>query len=85
MKAFLDLDRVLVVEENKAGKEREGKIRIRKVRVVRREGDKAIVDGGLKSGDIMWLTALPDVIDGMGVRIVAGDNEEESKKTTPLP
>ena len=85
MKAFLDLDRVLVVEEGKTAVNREGKIRIRKVKVVRREGDKAIVDGGLKSGDIICLTALPDVIDGMGVRIVAGDNEEESKKTTPLP
>jgi len=75
MKAFYDLDHVLVVDDN-------DKIQIRQVRVVRREPDVAIVTEGLKQGERVCLTALADVIEGMKVRIVDEDEEGAGKGTT---
>lgn len=74
MKAFHDLDHVLVVDKNQ-------RLRIRQVKVVRREGDMAIVAEGLKQGEQVCLTSLPDVIDGMEVRIVTGGDEGGIKET----
>jgi RND family efflux transporter MFP subunit len=79
MKAFLDLEHVLVVDDK-------NRIRIREVRVARREGDLAIVSNGLKKGEKLCLTALVDVIEGMEVRIVekGSDNlEKEGEATQP--
>lgn len=75
MKAFQDLEHVLVVDDN-------NRIRVRQVRVVCREGEVAIVTEGLKSGERLCLTALPDVIDGMEVRIVDESKVEAGKAST---
>lgn len=79
MKAFLDLEHVLVVDDK-------NRIRIREVRVARREGDLAIVSNGLKKGEKLCLTALVDVIEGMEVRVVeksSGDRNREGRTTQP--
>lgn len=78
MKAFQDLEHVLVVDDKM-------RIRIRRVRVVRREGDVAIIAEGLKEGERVCLTALSDVIDGMEVKIVDESKGGDSEKTTQLP
>lgn len=75
MKAFWDLDHVLVVDEK-------NRLDIRQVRVVRREGEVAIVAEGLNQGERVCLTALPDVIDGMEVRVVDENVNKEGKAST---
>lgn len=73
MKAFLDLEHVLVVDDK-------NRIRIREVRVARREGNLAIVSNGLKKGEKLCLTALVDVIEGMEVRIVEKPNDDRDRE-----
>ncbi len=78
MKAFQDLDHILVVDEN-------NRIEIRRVKVVRREGDMAIISEGLKQGERICLTSLTDVIEGMEVRIVEEAVKGDVKSAVQLP
>ncbi|MFK5924378.1 MAG: efflux RND transporter periplasmic adaptor subunit [Verrucomicrobiota bacterium] len=77
MKAFVDLNHLLIVNDK-------SRLEIRQVRVVRREGAVAIIAEGLKNGERICMTALPDVIDGMEVRIVEEEKvkEDGNKQTT---
>lgn len=75
MKALIGLDEVLIVGEE------DGKtvLRTRRVKVLRRIKDLAIVSVGLEEGDRVCLTPLVDVIDGMEVRIVGEEKKDEKK------
>ncbi len=55
--AFLDLKRVVVVDPD-------NKLRFREVNLLRREGENVLVSGGLKKGDQLCLTELPEMIEG---------------------
>ncbi len=63
-------DRVYLVDA-------ENHLRVREVRVARREGDRVILESGLQGGDRVCLSPLENVVDGMSVR-VAGDDEDRS-------
>ena len=63
----------------------DNKLRFRKVDVVWREGGDALVGSGLKDGDRVLLTEIPDVVEEMQVRIVgdeAGSGKRRSKRRT---
>jgi len=74
LSAFLDFDRVVMVNSD-------NKLEFRKVKVLRRQGDEAIVGEGLKQGDRICLTALDSVVEGMEVEVKS--DEEEVEKTSP--
>ena len=57
--AFLDLERVVLVEN--------GKLRFRRVEVLRRHGDFVYVSGGLNKGELLCLTELATMIEGAEV------------------
>ncbi len=78
MKAFQDLEHVLVVDDK-------NRIRIREVRVARREGDLAIVSNGLKRGERLCLTALVDVIEGMEVKVAEKRGDDTEGESPALP
>jgi RND family efflux transporter MFP subunit len=63
--------RVLVVEEGSAGSHR---LRFRDVDVLRRESARAIIGAGLAEGEIVCVSPLDVVVEGMKVRI-EGDKE----------
>ena len=65
--AFLDLKRVVVVDEN-------DQIRFRDVTILRREDDAVLVSKGLKEGERVSLTELANMIEGV---------EVEPRKATP--
>lgn len=81
MKALVGLDKVLIVKEEN----QKSVLRIRKVKVLRRIKDVAIVSQGLKAGDRVCLTPLVDVIDGMEVRIVGEEKDEKKPGKTIQP
>lgn len=54
-------DEVLVVDE-------EDRLRFRRVRVVRADGEEVLVDSGLEAGERVCLSPLDTVVDGMRVR-----------------
>jgi len=58
--AFLDLNRVVVVDPD-------NKLRFREVTLLRREGENVFVSGGLKKGEQLCLTELPGMIEGSSV------------------
>ncbi len=71
--AVRDGRRVLVVERSAddGGTDDElplGRLRFRDVDVLRFERERALVRGGLRAGDILCVTPLAEVVDGMRVR-----------------
>lgn len=48
------------------------RIRFRKVKVARTQGDEVIIEDGLKDGEEVVVTPLKAVTDGMAVRLVGG-------------
>jgi RND family efflux transporter MFP subunit len=59
-------DAVLVVDES-------GKLRSRRVEVVKLDERRAYIGSGLQAGEIVCLTALDFVVDGMSVKIAPGN------------
>ena len=47
----------------------EGRLQSRKVNVVRNQGDMALVDEGLKDGDVVLTTRPPKILDGLAVDV----------------
>lgn len=70
--AFLDLDRVVIVDE-------EDKIRIRDVVVVKRRKDAVLVSEGLREGELLCLTEIPDLVEGIKVAPRPQSEEPEGK------
>ena len=62
-RAFLDEQRVLVVDGDE-------KLRFRQVKVVRPDGGDLLVSEGLKDGERICMTALAAPVDGMSVRVI---------------
>jgi multidrug efflux pump subunit AcrA (membrane-fusion protein) len=61
--ALRDGDRIFVVDE-------ESKLQIRPVRVVRRDRDHVIIDGGVSDGDQVVISPLRIYSEGMELRVV---------------
>jgi len=76
--AFLDLDRVTVVDPD-------DRIRFRSVKVVHREGEDVYVSSGLEKGDRVCVTELPDVIEGTRVSAVLIKIDEASDEALSSP
>ena len=57
-------DEVVVVDA-------EGRLRIRRVEILRRERDRVLVTGGLRSGEYVCEKPLSVTVEGMEVRILA--------------
>jgi RND family efflux transporter MFP subunit len=53
--------------------EKDSRLRFRKVEVVRIEGEKVFVSSGLNNGEMLVITPMKAVSDGMSVRVVAAD------------
>ncbi|MEM7700013.1 MAG: efflux RND transporter periplasmic adaptor subunit [Verrucomicrobiota bacterium] len=66
--AFLDLDRVVVIDPD-------NRLRFREVSVVHREGDTVYIDQGLKEGDRLAVTELSRMIEGILVEPRVLDTE----------
>ena len=49
--------------------DREGRLRARKVEVVRSERDRLVIGSGLEKGELVCVSHLPGAVDGMAVRI----------------
>jgi RND family efflux transporter MFP subunit len=58
--------------------EKDGRLRFRKVEVARIEGEKVFVSAGLNNGEVLVITPLKAVSDGMSVRVVAADGDDLS-------
>lgn len=56
----------------------DGRLRFRKVDVAIMQGDKAVVQTGLKTGQQVIVTPLKAVTDGMAVRVVGSKGEDRS-------
>ena len=83
LKAFYDLDQLIVVDQR-------NRLQFRKVTVMRRQGNEAIVSEGLAAGERICTTALEAVIEGMEVEIAEsepqdGDGPQDSPKLTETP
>jgi multidrug efflux system membrane fusion protein len=59
-RAFVDLERVAVVDAK-------NQLRVREVKVLRRAGDEALVISGLEDGERVCLTQLAEMVEGMAV------------------
>ncbi len=59
--ALRGVDRVLVIAE--------GRLRFRQVRVLRRQGEMIVIGSGLEAGEMVCLSPLDTVADGMRVRV----------------
>ena len=59
-------DRVLIVDVD-------GRLRYRQVEVLRSTTESVLVSGGLEEGDLVSISALDAVVDGMAVQIAGGD------------
>jgi len=53
----------------------EGKLRIREVEIIRYDHDTALISTGLKSGELIVITTLSGVSDGMKVRAAQGEKK----------
>ncbi|MFT5466838.1 MAG: RND family efflux transporter MFP subunit [Verrucomicrobiales bacterium] len=62
LSAFYEPDKLVIVD-------RKNLLRFRTVKVIRREGDDALVNLGLKAGDRICMTAMEAVIEGMEVNV----------------
>lgn len=69
-KAFYGKDRILVVKPDKT-------VGLRKVTVIRTEYDEVVVAEGLAEGELVAISPVPNVIDGMSVQINEGHGSEE--------
>ncbi len=65
-------DRVLVVAD--------GRLRYRPVEVVRTAGDQVVVGSGLEPGELVCVSTLDTVVDGMSVRTVREDPPLETER-----
>lgn len=74
-KAFVDTDRVLVVDA-------EQRLRFRKVEVVHESPQEMYVSAGLDEGEKVCVTALAAVVEGMEVRVL-GDEGKEKEQELP--
>lgn len=73
-RAFLDLNRVAVVDPD-------DKLRFREVKVLRRQGELVYVAGGLQEEERVCLTELPEMVEGMSVAIQMA--EDSTEPTSP--
>ncbi|MGD8564334.1 MAG: hypothetical protein PVG03_17465, partial [Desulfarculaceae bacterium] len=53
-------------------------LKFRKVKVARRWGDKVLITGGLKQGELVVTSSLRSVSDGMKVRLASAERPEAS-------
>ena len=66
----------------------DGRLRIRKVEILRTERDDVIVGSGLEAGDRVCISPLQAVIDGMRVRVIDPTQDESDRglaRTSPEP
>ncbi len=71
--SLLKDDRVLIVDT-------ENRLSYKNVDVLRRVGSKVLITGGLQKGDLVCLSSLPSVVEGMEVRLA-----QELQAQTPAP
>ncbi len=71
--ALRDGGRVLVAGDD-------GRLRFRDVRVVRSRGDEVVIGAGLESGELVCVSSLETVVDGMRVRTVRDEPELETDR-----
>jgi RND family efflux transporter MFP subunit len=71
--ALRDGERVLVVDD--------GRLRFRKVEVLRIDQEQVLIASGLSAGESICVSPLPGAVDGMSVRIV--DAEPAVARATP--
>ena len=57
-----------------------GKLRIREINVLRREGDMAYINGAITPGDKIILTQITTPVDGMTVREKGEELPQEPQK-----
>ena len=69
-------DQVLVVDEA-------SRLRFRQVELLRSTGDVVLVQGGLAEGEMVSVSALDTVTDGMAVRVVDGDDRMAAADDAP--
>ncbi len=71
--AFLDLKRIVIVDEN-------DELRYRDVEIIRRDGDDILVSAGVKEGERISLTELPNLREGVKV---TPTSEKDQKEQAP--
>ena len=73
-------DRVLVVDES-------SRLRYRQVEVLRSTSDEVLIRGGLAEGELVCVSPLDTVTDGMAVRVLDGDTRmtRETSGAAPTP
>ena len=69
-KAFYGKDRILIVKPDRT-------VGLRKVTVLRTEHDEVVVGDGLADGELVAISPVPNVIDGMSVQINSEAGSEE--------
>jgi RND family efflux transporter MFP subunit len=68
--AMRDEDHILVID-------REDRLRIREVEVLRIDGDDVLIQGALQAGERLCISPLQVVVDGMRVLPVTDDDDDE--------
>jgi RND family efflux transporter MFP subunit len=63
----------------------DGAMDIREVEVVRADRESALVTAGLEDGDLIVLTALDAVTDGMALRIADDSSDQAAETTSAIP
>lgn len=74
--ALREQDRVLVVDA-------ESRLRYRDVRVLRKEREQVIVDGGLEAGERVCVSPLQVAVDGMRVRVAGSPPVHTAEPSEP--
>ena len=75
--ALRNQDEVLVVDQNR-------KLHFRKVKLLRLEGENAVVSSGLEEGELVCITPPAEAVEGMTVRLPGqGGKGKKGKKGTP--
>jgi hypothetical protein len=64
-KAFYGKDRILIVKPDQT-------VELRSVTVIRTEYDEVVVGDGLAEGELVAISPVPNVIDGMSVKVNEG-------------
>ena len=67
--AVRDGDQVLVVDD-------EERLRFRSIDILRTHKDEVVVEGGLESGELVCVSPLESVVDGMAVRTLLESGPE---------
>ena len=58
--------------------DRDDRLRLRRVEVLRKEADRVLVTSGLRAGELLCLSPLDVVTDGMAVRVADATGTPEA-------